>query len=71
MENEDGNSFNAETIVNIDITVYAQWELGHSDTSNKQQINVPQIGDSSSPFIYISIMFLSLCVLLVIIKKDL
>lgn len=66
---EDGNSFNAETIVNNDITVYAQWEPGNSNTSNKQQINMPQTGDNSSPLIYIAIMLLSLCVLLAIIKK--
>lgn len=61
---DDGNSFNANTIVNNDITVYAQWEPSKSNASNKQQLNVPQTGDNSSPIIYM----LSLCVLLVIIK---
>ena len=66
---DDGNTFNADTIVNNDITVYAQWEPSKSNASNKQQLNVPQTDDNSSPIIYISIMLLSLCVLLVIIKK--
>lgn len=59
-QTEDGQSFNADTLVETDITVYAQW---------KKASMIPQTGDTANPLMYLSLLLISFLLGFIIIKN--